>query len=322
MKAVVYTKYGSPADLKLTDVPKPVAGKGEVLIRVRAASINSWDWDLLQGKPWLARIGGFFKPQHPILGADVSGIVAACGPETKDFQPGDAVFGDLSPAKWGGFAEYVCGPEKLLTKIPDGLSFEDAAAIPQAATLALQGLQYNGPFKPGQEVLINGAGGGVGSFAIPLAKHFGAKVTAVDLAEKRESMLALGADRVIDYKATDFTKEGQTYDLIVDVMATKSVADYSRSLNPGGAMAMVGGKPNRIFQTLFMGPWHSLKSNKKIGLVMHKPNRPDLEELKLFYQTGVIHPLIDQIFPLENTPAAFEYFGTQKVKGKLVISLQ
>jgi NADPH:quinone reductase-like Zn-dependent oxidoreductase len=213
MKAIVYHKYGSPEELKLQEIPKPIPKDNEALVKVVAVSINSWDWDLLRGEPLLIRMWGLFKPRYHILGSDIAGFVEAVGPKVKYLKPGDQVFGDLSSYGWGGFAEYVCAPEHALALKPANVTFEQAASIPQAGVLAYQGLFDYGKIKSGETVLINGAGGGVGTFAIQIAKSLGAQITGVDSHEKLEMLKELGADHTIDYKKEDFTNTGKHYDL-------------------------------------------------------------------------------------------------------------
>ena len=218
MKAIVCTKYGSPDVLQLKEVAKPIPEDNEVLVEVHAASVNDWDWGLLRGKPFLNRLlFGLLKPKIKILGSDIAGRVEAVGRNVKQFQPGDEVFGDISGCGWGGFAEYVCARENALALKPASMTFEEAAAVPQAAVLALQGLRDKGQIQPGQKVLINGAGGGVGTFAVQIAKSFGAEVTGVDSTRKLDMVRSIGADHVIDYTQEDFTQSGQRYDLILDV---------------------------------------------------------------------------------------------------------
>lgn len=328
MKAIVYTKYGMPDVLQLKEVPKPVPREGEVLVKVHAASVNSWDWDLVRGKPFLNRLGGFISPKYNILGADIAGQVEAVGSNVDQFKPGDAVFGDLSDCSWGGFAEYVCAPEHALALKSAGMTWEEAAAIPQAATLALQGLHYKGQIRKGQTVLINGAGGGVGTFAVQMAKSWGAEVTGVDSTAKLELLRSIGADHVIDYTKEDFTDKGLRYDFILDVVGTRSMYDYKRALNPGGTYVMIGGSTNRIFQLLFLGAWISRADKhpvgheyKKMGLLMHKPNTSDLAIIKALFETGKVLPVIGMRYPLQEVPEAIRCLGNGQALGKLVISL-
>jgi NADPH:quinone reductase-like Zn-dependent oxidoreductase len=270
MKAIVYEKYGPPDVLELKEVEKPIPSDNEVLVKIHAASVNSWDRDLMRGKPFFNRmISGLLKPKYRILGCDIAGRVEALGSMVKQFQLGDGVFGDLSGYGFGGFAEYVCARENALSLKSERMTFEEAAAIPQAATLALQGLRDKGQIQPGEKVLINGAGGGVGTFAVQIAKLFGAEVTGVDSTGKLDMMRSIGADSIIDYTKEDFTKNGQLYDLILDVVTYRSIIDYKRALKPGGIYVMLGGGSwNRIFQIMFMGPLISMIGSKKIGTLL------------------------------------------------------
>ncbi|MGO4498412.1 NAD(P)-dependent alcohol dehydrogenase [Paenibacillus sp. 2RAB27] len=323
MKAVVYKKYGSPNELIYTEVEKPQPKDHEVLINVHAAaSINSWDWDLLRGTPFLVRIGGVRKPKFAILGADIAGRVEAVGKAVKQFVPGDDVFGDISGCSWGGFAEYVCASELALSKKPAHITFEDAAAIPQAAVLAFQGLRGKGVIQKGDKVLINGAGGGVGTFAIQLAKLFGAEVTAVDSASKLPKLQALGADYVMDYRKKDYTTSGEKYDFILDVMGNRSIFDCKRALNANGQYVMVGGTMPRIFQMMFLGPLISWIGTKRMGLLMHKPNPADQNELMALWEAGKIVPVIYRQFPLAHVAEAFSYFGEGQHIGKVMIRVR
>jgi NADPH:quinone reductase-like Zn-dependent oxidoreductase len=240
MKAIVYTKYGLPDVLQLKEVEKPIPKDDEVLIKVHAASLNSSDWEFLTGKPPYIRLWGLLKPKYKILGSDIAGRVEAVGKNVKQFEPGDEVFGDIM-YRWGGFAEYVCASEDALMLKPESMTFEEVAAVPQAATLALQGLRYKGQIQPGQRVLINGAGGSAGTFAVQLAKYFGAEVTGVDSTRKLDMMRSIGADQVIDYTQEDFTQNGQRYDLILDFKAYRSIFDCKRALSPKGIYVMTAG---------------------------------------------------------------------------------
>lgn len=321
MKAVIYTEYGNHENLQYTDAPKPAPKDDEVLIKVHAASVNSWDWDLLRGRPYIVRMGGWRKPKYKILGADVAGTVEATGKNITQFKPGDAVFADLSGYKWGGFAEYVCAPEKPLAHKPALMNFEQAAALPQAGVLALQGLHRYGNIQPGQQVLLNGAGGGVGTLALQMAKMQGATVTAVDRADKLDMLLQLGADDVMDYAKEDFTQSGRQYDLILDVITTKPVGAYKRVLKPGGAYVVVGGSMKRIFQVFVSGPFIRLFSGKKMGLLVHRPNRDDLNTLAGLFETGKLAPVIDRVYPLHETAEAVRRLGAGDVKGKGVVKM-
>lgn len=323
MKASVFTKYGLPDSFKLKEVEKPAPGDNEVLVKVFAASINSWDWEILIGKPFVNRVmAGLLKPKRiQILGCDIAGRVERVGRKVKNFQPGDEVFGDLSRSGWGGFAEYVSAREKALALKPAGMTFEQAAAIPQAALLALQALHHKGDVQPGQKVLINGAGGGAGTFAIQIAKSMGAHVTGVDSTSKLDIMRSLGADQVIDYTQEDFTRNGQCYDLIVDMMATHSISDYKRSLSPGGRFIMVGGSSALVNKLIFLGPWISMTEGKKLGLLLHKANK-GMAELEALFEAGKVVPVIDRRYPLSEVPEAMRYFGSGKVAGKVVITIE
>jgi len=318
MKAVVFHRYGLPDVLALEEVEKPSPEDDEVLVNVHASCINSWDWELLQGVPFLNRLmAGILKPgKIKILGCDIAGRVEAVGKKVKRFQPGDEVFGDLSSCGWGGFAEYVSAPEKALVLKPACLTFEQAAAVPQAALLALQGLQ-KGKIQPGKKVLINGAGGGSGTFAIQIAKDIGAEVTAVDSTEKLEIMRSTGADHVIDYTQEDFTKNGQQYDLIFDNAANRSLSDYKRALNPGGVHVMVGGQSFSVLKTMLV----SVTGSRKFGLLLHKANK-GLDHMIELLEAGKVMPVIDRRYPLSEVADAFRYFGAGHAKGKIVITLE
>jgi NADPH:quinone reductase-like Zn-dependent oxidoreductase len=322
MKAIVWTKYGSPDVLHLGEAEKPTPKDNEVLIKVHAASINSWDWELLRGKPFVNRLlFGLLKPKIKILGADIAGRVEAVGRNVKQFQPGDKVFGDLCECGWGGFAEYVCARENALALKPASMTFEEVAAVPQAAAMALQGLRDKGQIQPGQKILINGAGGGVGTFAVQIAKSFGAEVTGVDSTRKLDLLRSIGADQVIDYTQEDFTKSGQRYDLILDVAAYHSIFDYKRALSPKGIYVMVGGSSARIFQTIFLGPLISMTGSKKLGILAHKPNK-GLDFMKELFEAGKVVPVIDRRYPLSEVPEALRHFGEGHAKGKVVITLE
>lgn len=311
MKAVVFRRYGSPEVLELADVPKPAPKDDEVLIRVHAASINDWDWAAMHGTFVNRLMFGLFAPKKQILGSDVAGRIDAIGAKVRRFKVGDQVFGDLS-GTWGGFAEYVCARQTALALKPPGMTFEQAAAIPQAAMLAVQGLDV----QPGQSVLINGAGGGAGTFAIQLAKLHGAKVTAIDSAEKLELMRSLGAARVFDYGRDDFTKRGERYDLILDVKTTRSVLDSIRALKPNGIYVTMGGSMLRLFQALLFWPW----IRKRVRIVQLKLNR-DLELMKELFEAGKVVPVIDGPYPLEELPQAFRRFGEGRHLGKIVMTI-
>lgn len=320
MKAIVYSKYGTPDVLSLKEVDIPVPKPDEVLIKVYAASLNDWDCGLLQGDLVNRLLNGLFKPKIKILGSDIAGRIEAVGKNVKKFQPGDEVFGDLS-GSWGGFAEYVCANENALALKPRSMTFEEAAAIPQAAMLAVQGLLDKGKIQSGQKVLINGAGGGVGTFAVQIAKLYGVEITGVDSTGKLAMMHAMGFDHVIDYTQEDFTKSGPQYDLILDVKTNRSVFDYIRALRPNGIYVTVGGSIGRLLQSLIMGPWISLVSKKKIVIVALKPNK-DLAYMNELFETGKVKPVIDGPYNLDDVPHAFKLFGEGVHKGKMVITIK
>jgi len=322
MKAIVYTKYGPPDVLQLKEVAKPTPKDNEVLVKVHAASVNDWDWGLLRGKPFVNRLlFGLLKPRIKILGVDIAGRVEAVGRNVKQFQPGNEVFGDISGCGWGGFAEYVCASENALALKPASMTFEEVAAVPQAAVLALQGLRDKGQIQPGQKVLINGAGGGAGTFAVQIAKSFGAEVTGVDSTSKLDMMRSIGADQVIDYTQEDFTKSGQRYDLILDFAAHHSIFDYKRALSPKGIYVAVGGSMARILQVLFLGLLISMTGSKKMGILSHKPNK-DLVFMKELFEAGKVVPVIDRRYTLSEVAEALRYFGEGHAKGKVVITLE
>ncbi len=321
MKAIVYHEYGSPDVLKLEEVQKPTPADNQLLIKVYAVSLNRSDWEGLTGKPLYARIGGLIKPNNRIPGSDIAGTVEAVGKDVKQFKPGDEVFG-LMLNYGGGFAEYACKSEKALALKPAGMTFAEAAAIPQAAFIALQGIREKGQVQPGQKVLINGAGGGAGTFAIQLAKLAGAEVTGVDNTEKLELMQSLGADHVIDYTKEDFTQNGQQYDLILDVIAHRSVFAYQRSLSPNGSYFMVGGSAATMFQSLLLGPWIRRTTGKKISLLMVQTDARDLIYITELIESGKVVTVIDKRYTLSDTAEALRYLGEGHAKGKVVITME
>ncbi|MCI0575105.1 MAG: NAD(P)-dependent alcohol dehydrogenase [Chloroflexi bacterium] len=321
MKAIVYTEYGSPDVLKLEEVEKSVPTDDEILVKVYAVSVNRSDWEGLTGKPLYARIGGLRKPSNKILGSDVAGRVEMVGRNNKDFQPGDEVFGEMGDYH-GGFAEYVCTRGRSWALKPAGITFEEAAAIPQAGVIALQGIRDKGQVQPGQKVLINGAGGGGGTFAVQLAKLYGAEVTGVDNTGKMDFMRSLGADHVIDYTREDFTKNGKQYDLILDLIAHRSVFAYPRALRPNGSYFAVGGSVATFFQILLLGPWIRRTSGKNIQVLAVQRNRKDLVSITELCEAGKIVPVIDRRYPLSEVPEALRYLGEGLAKGKVVITVK
>ena len=320
MKAIIYTKYGGPEVLQVKEVEKPVPKDNEVLVKVYAVSINDWDWGLLTGDGLIIRLmSGLFKPKKQILCSDIAGRIEAVGKNVKQFQPGDEVYGDLS-GQWGGLAEYVCAPENALALKPATMSFMEAAAIPQAGMLTVQGLIDKGQIQPGQKLLINGAGGGVGTFGIQIAKLYGAEVTGVDKSEKLEMMRSMGFDHVIDYTKEDFTKNGKSYDLVLDVKTNRSIFSYPRVLSRNGVYVTVGGDIPRLFQALLLGPFISRFSKKHIRIVALKANK-DLGYMNELFEAGKLKAVIDGPYKLEEAAEAFTLFGKGNHKGKVVITV-
>jgi NADPH:quinone reductase-like Zn-dependent oxidoreductase len=321
MKAVVYTRYGLPDVLEVTDVETPAPKDDEVLVKVRAVSLNASDWEALRGRPLYARIAGPFRPRNHILGSDIAGQVQAVCRNATRFQPGDAVFGD-NLGSMGGFAEYVNVPEKALARIPDGMTYEEAAALPQAGAIALQGIRTKGQIQSGQKVLINGAGGGSGMYAIQLAKLHGADVTGVDNAEKLEFMQSLGADHVIDYTREDLTRTGRTYDVILDLAAHRWVFAYRRSLTPAGRYLYVGGSVATLLQTLLIGPVVGRTEGKKIRLLIVRLGVQHLAPIVELCRSGKIATVIDRRYQLSEVPEAMQYLGEGHAKGKVVVIVE
>jgi len=321
MKAVVYHNYGSPDVLQIEEIEKPTPKDNEILIKIQAVSLNRSDWEGLIGKPLYARIGGLFKPKDRILGSDIAGTVEAVGKDVKQFKSGDEVFG-LILNYGGAFAEYTCKSEKALALKPANMTFEEAACVPQAAFIALQGIHDKGKVQPEQKVLINGAGGGTGAFAIQLAKLAGAEVTGVDNTEKLDFMHSLGADHVIDYTKEDFTKTGRQYDLILDVIATRSIFACQRALKPNGNYFMAGGSVATMFQSLLLGPLIRRITSKNIKLLVVQTDSKDLAYITELIESGKVKLVIDKRYPLSETAAALRYLGEGHAKGKIVITVQ
>jgi NADPH:quinone reductase-like Zn-dependent oxidoreductase len=321
MRAITYYNYGSTEHLKLEDVPTPVPSPNEVLIKVFAASVNSWDWDLVRGSPFVIRLNAPSKPKYSIIGCDVSGRVESIGKNVKRFKPGDEVFGDISGCHWGAFAEYVTADEKVLALKSPSMTFEQAAAIPQAGVLALQGLRDVGKIKAGDKVLLNGAGGGVGTFALQYAKMLGAEVTCVDTEKKLIMLKALGADHVIDFNKENFIRNNMQYDIILDVITHHSMSEYARVLKPGGRLVIVGGSMKRVFQVMFLGKIYSAMTKKYPRLLMHQPKASDLDVLRELFNSGDVKPVIDRVFPLSETAKAIQYLGDGLAKGKVVVKV-
>lgn len=323
MKAIVLTRYGSPGVLRLMEVPQPEPADDEVLVRTRAAAVNDWDWCLMRGKPFYIRLlCGLRKPKIEIPGVDVAGQVEAVGQEVTRFRPGDAVYGDLSASGFGAFAEYVCAKETALALKPAGMTFVQAAAMPHAAMLAVQGLRDEGRLREGQTLLINGAGGGVGTLGLQVAKSMGVdEVAGVDSSGKLDTMRSLGFGHVVDYTTEDFTRSGRRYDLILDTKTNRSVFSYLRALSPNGTYVTVGGLPGRLLQTVLLGPLIGKLSKKSVRLLALRPNE-GLDYLNELFEAGKIQPVIDGPYDLSELPEAIRLFGEGRHFGKVVISLE
>lgn len=321
MKAVVCNHYGPPGALALEEVPMPVPKNDEVLVNVHAASVTFSSLALVSGRPFIARLAGagLVKPKNRIPGSDIAGRVEAVGRNVTKFVPGDEVFGDLSGCGRGGFAEYVCAPEHALAKKPGNISFEEAAAVPEAALVALQALRDKGQIRKGQKVLIYGASGGIGSFAVQIARYFGAEVTGVCSAGNADLVRSIGADHIIDYTTEDFTKNGQQYDLILATAGYRSIFDYRRSLGPGGIYVATGGAMAQIFQGILLGPFLST-GGKRMGSMLVEPNR-DLDFMREIIEAGRVKPVIDRCYPLHLTAEALQYYGKGHARGKVVITV-
>ena len=320
MKAIVYEKYGSPDVIQLKDIETPTPKDDEVLIKIHAASVNAYDWHFLTADIFLIRFmgGGLLKPKNTRLGADMAGRIEAVGKTVKEFQPGDEVFGMVK----GSFAEYVCTPENALALKPVHTSFNETAAIPMAAITALQGLRDEGQIRAGQKVLINGASGGVGTFAVQIAKSFGTEVTAVCSTRNLEQARSIGAEHVIDYTKEDFTKNGQQYDLVFAANGYHSLSAYKRALTPKGIYVMAGGSMAQIFQAMLMGSIMSETSGRKMTGVSAKGNQNDLIFIKELFEAGKVKSIIDRQYPLSEAAEALRYLGAGHARGKVVISVE
>ena len=323
MKIIEFSKYGTPDNLCIKEVDIPVPKPDEVLVKIVASSINSWDWELLRGTPFVNRLFfGLLKPKRlKTLGIDVAGRIEKVGSKVVQFHLGDEVYGDLSACGWGGFAEYVAVPAKVLSHKPANITFEQAAAIPQAGLLALQGLVDSGHIHDGQKVLINGASGGSGSLAVAIAKNYDVEITAVCSKQKMDFVRSLGVDHVIDYQHEDFTRKNQQYDLILDAQGHHSILDYRRALRPNGIYVIHGGRTSTVNQIMFLGPVFSMFGKRKYTILLHKANK-GLDVMSDLLRTGNVVPVIDQCFPLEQVPEAMRYYGQGKTKGKIVIKIE
>jgi len=320
MKAILYDRYGSPEVLRLKEVEKPAPKDNEVLIKIHAASVNAYDWHFLTADIFLIRLmgGGLLKPKEARLGVDMAGRIETVGRNVKQFQPGDEVLGMVK----GSFAEYACAPESALALKPINTSFDEAAAIPMAAITALQGLRDEGQIQAGQKVLINGASGGVGTFAVQVAKSFGAEVTAVCSARNLDQAHSLGADHVIDYTKEDFTQNGQQYDLILAANGYHPLSAYKRALTPKGIYVMAGGSFAQIFQAMLMGSMMSETGGRKMGGVSARGSQTDLAFIKELFEAGKVKSVIDKRYPLGETAEALRYLGKGHARGKVVITME
>lgn len=320
MKAIVRDAYGPPDVLRLEEVPLPTVGDDDVLVRVQAASANAGDWHLLRGTPLPFRlVAGLRKPKFRIIGNDIAGQVEAVGRRVTQFHPGDHVFGELSRCGFGAYAEFAVAPEKALALKPANLSFEEAAAIPTAGCTALQGLR-KGRIERAQRVLINGASGGVGTFAVQIAKTFGVEVTAVCSPRNVEAVRSIGADYVLDYTKDDFAALGQRYDLILAANGDRSIWDYKRALSASGSYVMTGGSTRQLTDALLLGPVLSM-GRQRLGNVLVKPSQADLLILKALCEAGKVRPVIDRRFPLSEVSAAVRYVEDGRARGKVVIAV-
>lgn len=322
MKAIVCDKYGTPKDLKLKEIDTPVPKANEVLVKILATAINDYDWSSVRGKPYVYRLlFGLRKPKQPIPGMELSGTIEAVGSQTKSFKIGDGVYGDVSDFGFGTFAEYICINEKALVKKPSSMSFLDATALPHAALLASQSLINIGNIHENQRILINGAGGGVGTLGLQIAKQFNAEVTGVDTGEKLAMMKNLGFEHVIDYKKVDFTTNGMEYDLILDAKTNRSPFNYLKSLSSNGKYITVGGRLRRLLQIVLLKKLISKIYKKEVQVLSLKANE-GLEYINDLYEAGNIKPIIDGPYSLADIPNKIQYFGDGKHQGKIVIAVQ
>ena len=322
MKAIIQTGYGEPSDvLEIREKERPFPKDNEVLIKIQAASITFGDLAAVKGEPFIARLLlGLREPKIKTPGKDVAGIIEAVGHNVKEFKPGDKVFGDLSESGWGAYAEYVSAPEGALVHMPDNISFDEAAAVPESGVVALQGLRGKGQIKPGQKVLVYGASGGIGTFAVQIAKSFDTEVTGVCSTRNLKLVNSLGADHVVDYTQEDFVESGELYDLILATAGYRSIFDYKRALKPDGRYVATGGDMKQIFQPMLLGPWVSNEGRKMTNLVM-KPDKEDLTYLKELIETGKVSPVIDKSYPLNELAQALQYYAEGRSRGKVVVTI-
>ena len=322
MKAIILKEYGLPNNLEIGEVEKPIPNDTQVLVKIHAASINDWEWGLVRGKPFVIRLFfGLKKPKVNIPGIDISGKIEAVGGNVSSLKTGDEIYCDLTECGFGGFAEYVCVPEKHLYKKPSNISYHDAAALPHAGILALQGLVDKGKVKSGQRILINGAGGGVGTLSIQILKSYGVNVTGVDSAEKFDLMKSLGYDSVMDYKKTDFTDTGEKYDLILDTKSYRSVFKVAQSLKRNGTYVTMGGSMYRMLEISFLGSIISLFTGKKLKVLIHEPNK-GLDRISGLVEKRQIKPVVDGPYGFDEIPELIQYFGEARHLGKIVVEIE
>ncbi|MFP7478104.1 NAD(P)-dependent alcohol dehydrogenase [Terribacillus saccharophilus] len=322
MKAITTRNYGSPSVLQAEEVPDTVPKDDELLIQVHAASLNQANLVLLKGKPFLARFAyGVLKPKHKIPGSDMSGVVKAAGKQVTRFKPGDEVYADLSNYGFGSLAEYVAVPEKALAMKPANLSHLQAAAVPLASLTALQALRDAVHLQPGQRIMIYGSSGGVGTFAVQIAKAFGATVTAVCSKKHMENMKILGADHILDYETVNLTKYYGSFDAILAINGYQPLSVYKKLLNKNGVYVMVGGSVTQMFEAMLLGSLSALGSRKKLGNFLKKHNTEDLAELTSLIEAGKIRPLVDRVFPFQEFKEAFTYLDQHHAYGKVVIKM-
>lgn len=321
MKAIVLSRYGSPDALTAKEIPKPEPKDDEVLVKIHATTVNDWDWAYVRGKPYIYRLMfGLFRPKASVLGVEVAGTIEAAGSRATRFRAGDRVYGDISEAGFGGFAEYVCVREQALVPMSPSMTFEQASALPHAALLALQGLVKVGKIQRGERVLINGAGGGVGTLGVQIAKDFGCEVTGVDRDFKLGALKQLGFDHVLDYRKEDFTGNGRRYDLILDAKTTRSPLRYLKALNSGGRYVTVGGDVPRILQIFLLGPAITKLTGKRLQVVGLKPNE-GLDRINSMFESNALKSVMEGPYALADVPTAIARFGESRHIGKIVIAV-
>jgi NADPH:quinone reductase-like Zn-dependent oxidoreductase len=322
MKAIVITKYGGPEVLQYKDVEKPTPTENQVLVKVHSASLNASDFEVMRGA-WTGRLGGPMRTKHKILGTDIAGTVETVGDNVTRFQPGDEVMGDLLyPGGYGAFAEYACASQKVLAPKPASMTFEQASTYPESGIIAIQSLRWKREIQPGDKIVVNGAGGGMGSFAIQIAKYYGAEVTGVDSSIKLEMMKSIGSDNVLDYKTTDFTKTGERYDMILDTVANRSFRSYRRALSPNGMLIIVGGNRRALFRAIILGPLVSRMGSRSYGInPLGRDPMDDYEFLAELFEAGKVVPVIDKVYPLSEVPEGIRYLEDGRALGKVVITM-